>query len=82
MGRGPIEHGLQELAVKHPDGDLASVSTRDVVHDVDIEVLRILPCSLDLPVFQRDGSPAGRPSECLDLYLARQAGDIIREPRR
>ncbi len=65
--------------MQRSDGNLGLISCGDVVHDIDVEVFRILPRRLDLAVFKGNGGTSGRSSECLDLDLARRAGDVIRE---
>ena len=62
-----------------PDGDFGLVPGGEVVHDIDVEVLRILPGGLDLAIYERNRSTPGRSSEGLDLDLARRAGDVVGE---
>ena len=52
MGHGTIQHLAQIVAMQYSDCDCL-LPMRDIVYHVDIEALRVLPSSLDLPVFQR-----------------------------
>lgn len=74
-----IEHFLKRFPMQHPDGYLCLLTARDVVYDVDIVIVRVLPGCLHLPIFERDGRASGRSPECLDLDLAWWAGYVVRQ---
>jgi hypothetical protein len=77
---GLMKHCVKCRAVQHSDGDLGLICGGDVVYDIDVEVFRILSRRLDLAVFEGNRGTSGRSPECLDLDLARRAGDVIGKP--
>ena len=65
--------------MQRPDGDFGRISGGNIVHDIDVEVFRILSGGLDLAIFEGNGGTSGRSSEGLDLDHARRAGDVVGE---
>ena len=55
MGRGMIDHRTQGLAGQDPDRHLSLVCPRDV----EVEVVRVLPGRVDLPLLERSRCAAG-----------------------
>ena len=50
---------VKRFPMQHPDGDLCLLTARDVVYDVDIVIIRVLPGCLHLPIFERDERASG-----------------------
>ena len=51
MRHRPIEHRAKDRTMQRSDGDFGLISGGDVVHDIDVEVFRILSGGLDLAIF-------------------------------
>src|SRR5689334_16617881 len=74
---GPIKHRAKNRTMQYSDRDLSLISGGDVVHYVDVKVFRVLSRRFNLAIFDRNLGTASRRSVCLNLDLARRAGDVI-----